>query len=202
MDRVEFFDQLAARWDEMADPLLALRVRRGLESLGVRPWERVVDVGCGTGVLARCLAPMLLEGAVYALDLAPSMLRVAKSRMDSPRVVVLCGDAHRLPLASGSVDRVFCLACWPHLDDRDAAAREFLRVLRPGGRLHIWHLEGRQTVNAIHQRAGSAVAHDLLEPGEALAEFLRARGFVVGGVEDGPEEYVVWAVAHGPGGRG
>lgn len=198
--RLPFFEALSERWDAIYDagrarPLLAA----GLARHGVGPAEHVVDLGCGTGVLLGVLGEHLgPQGRIEAVDLAPAMIARAQRKFPDPRIRFHVADVCALPLADGAVDRVLCFSAWPHFPDPDAAIAELARVLRPGGRLHIWHIDSRATINHIHQTADPAVAHDLLEPAADLAARLQAAGLTVTSQQDDDQAYEL--VAHTPAG--
>ena len=195
-DKVRFFSGLADRWDAQQDmDSLASDLSAGLAELGVGTAETVLDVGCGTGNLTRALLERLGRGGrVLALDLVPSMIAAAQRKNCDPRVGWTIADAQHLPLPKGSVDRVVCFSVWPHFDDDVACARELCRVLRVGGRLHVWHLTSRHRVNAIHSDADEAVCDDLLGPGDETAELLRGVGMAPVEVVDDDRRYLVTAV--------
>lgn len=102
----------------------------------VQPGERVLDVACGTGVLARaaaaCVGP---GGAVAGLDANPGMLAVA-ARLD-PAIDWQEGLAERLPYPDQTFDAVISQFGLMFFSDRAQALREMLRVLRPGGHLAV-----------------------------------------------------------------
>ena len=103
---------------------------------GIEPGARVLDVGCGTGVLAREAAARVgPSGRVTGLDLNEGMLAVA--RRLRPEIDWRQGDALDLPFADEAFDVVasqFALMFFP---DRARALREMWRVLAPGGRLAV-----------------------------------------------------------------
>ncbi len=144
------FGDIAARYD-LINTLMTFgrhhAWRRLLASLTVRPGDRVVDAGSGTGDLAFACEAAGAERAI-GLDFAASMLdhaRTKAARRGSRATSFALGDATRLPLADGSVD-VWCSAfVVRNIPDLDRALAEAHRVLRPGGRigvLEIPRLEG------------------------------------------------------------
>jgi ubiquinone/menaquinone biosynthesis C-methylase UbiE len=193
--RVAFFDGIAQKWDGWEDlGALARKLAAGLEELGLRADETVLDVGCGTGNLTRALLERLSSaGRVIAVDLSPRMIELAKRKVNDPRVTWHATDATRLPLGDGACDRILCCAVWPHFEDRLAVARELGRVLAPGGVLHVWHLLPRQRVNEIHAGAGEAVQGDVLQPAEQTAEVLAAAGLRVLVASEANDRYLVTA---------
>jgi len=106
---------------------------RVVELLSPAPGERVVDLGCGPGVLAVPLAHAVGEtGLVVAVDLAVRML--ALTRAAAPQASVARMDMERLGLADGFFDAAACGHALQFCPDLDLALSEARRVLRPGGR--------------------------------------------------------------------
>jgi ubiquinone/menaquinone biosynthesis C-methylase UbiE len=193
--KTAFFDGIADRWDGWEDlAAMNAKLAAGLEELGVGADETVLDVGCGTGNLTRALLGRLSPaGRVVAVDISPRMIAVARRKVSDPRVAWHAADAARLPLGDASCDRAICCAVWPHFDDRAAAAVELRRVLRPEGRLHVWHLVPRGRVNEIHASAGEAVRRDALAPADETARLLAGLGFAVTAAVDDGLRYLVTA---------
>jgi SAM-dependent methyltransferase len=97
----------------------------------------VVDVGCGTGTLAIALAA---DGAeVVGVDGDPEVLALARAKPGAGAVQWRKGLATALPLAGASADRVIMSLLLHHLghEAKRTALAEAVRVLRPGGRLHV-----------------------------------------------------------------
>jgi len=109
-------------------------------SAGPRPGDRVLDVACGTGIVARRAAERLGgEGRVAGLDINPRMLDVARSvaAADGLAIEWREGSALALPFADGSFDVVFCQQALQFFPDRAAALHEMHRVLAADGRLAL-----------------------------------------------------------------
>jgi len=100
------------------------------------PGARVLDVGCGTGIVARRAAPRVGPGGrVVGLDLNEGMLAVAAAASSTmrPPIEWRQGNATSLPFPDGDFDVVFCQQTLQFVPDRSAAVREMHRVLRPRG---------------------------------------------------------------------
>ncbi|MBO1752064.1 methyltransferase domain-containing protein [Actinotalea sp. BY-33] len=104
-------------------------------ALDLRPGLDVVDVGCGPGTDLRALADAVgPTGSVLGVDRDPTMLERAGAVAEGSVVEVRQGDAHDLPLADATVDRVRTDRVLQHVVDPRRAVDEVRRVLRPGGR--------------------------------------------------------------------
>lgn len=193
--RISYFDSMADTWDELiAVSELQPRLRDGLRRLGVGTGEHILDLGCGTGVLlGTILDHMGPEGRVDAVDFSPRMIARAKEKHRDGRITFHIARASAVPLPPGSVDRVICFSAWPHFTDQEAVIDEMHRLLRRGGRVHVWHVDSRDTINDIHRNAGEAVRRDMLEPASDLARRFSAADFELDEVVDSSDTYLVSA---------
>jgi ubiquinone/menaquinone biosynthesis C-methylase UbiE len=104
----------------------------------LRPGESVLDVGCGTGILARLAAERVGPGgSVFALDVNAGMLAVARSLPSATQIKWYETAAESVPLPDGSFDVILCGLSLQFFADRPAALREMHRLLKPGGRVCI-----------------------------------------------------------------
>jgi SAM-dependent methyltransferase len=134
--------------------------------------ERVLDVACGTGVVARTAARRAgPDGQVVGLDLNPGMLAVAAGLpVQGAAVGWVRGDAGRLPFAGGRFGVVCCQLGLQYVPDRPAALAELARVLAPGGRLAV------MVWGAIGHSPGFALLAEALDRhvGQAAGAIMRA----------------------------
>ena len=130
--------------------------------------ERVLDVACGTGVVARLAAERVgPNGAVAALDLNPAMLSVARSIPSSGAAIRWYETtAESIPLPDNRFDVVFCQLGLQFVADKLAAIREMRRVLVLGGRV----LVSTPPSNAFFGVLNQALARHV---GSEAAEFVR-----------------------------
>jgi len=132
--------------------------------------HRVLDVACGTGVLAREASKRVRpRGSVIGLDRNDGMLAVARRRSDG--IEWRPGRAEALPFPDGCFDAVISQFGLMFFEDRGAALSEMWRVLQPGGRLAVavWdtldHAPGYAAMTALLQRLfGEPVADALRAP--------------------------------------
>jgi len=135
-----YFRAQAGDWDR----LRALHVdeaeveRAMLEVIGERPFDRLLDLGTGTGRVLELLAPHIRRGV--GIDLSHEMLSVARAKLDAAgygHCQVRHGDLYALPFEAASFDVVTIHQVLHYLDDPARAIGEAARMLRPGGRLLI-----------------------------------------------------------------
>ena len=143
---------------------------RLIEAARVQPGQRVADVACGTGVLAREAARVVgPSGYVAGVDLDSGMLSVA-ARV-APAIDWRQASAESLPFADGSFDAVVSQFGLMFFPDRRAALLEMMRVLAPGGRMAVavWDTLANtpayaRLVDLLGRFAGDKAADALLEP--------------------------------------
>jgi len=131
------YDAVADRYEALDGrrvPALARWLRGRLEALRREaPGGRLLDLGAGTGLVARCAAGLF--DLRVGLDLSPRVLAAGRGAFD----LAVAGDVDDLPFADGTFDAITCFATLHHLYRFDTLAREVARVLRPGGVFYSDH---------------------------------------------------------------
>jgi ubiquinone/menaquinone biosynthesis C-methylase UbiE len=106
--------------------------------------ERILDVGCGPGVIAAEVARQFPGAGVVGLDRSDDRLNEARRNLEPfSNAAARPGDASRLPLEDASFGFVYSRFLLEYLPDKPQAVREMVRVLRPGGRLLLQDLDGQ-----------------------------------------------------------
>jgi ubiquinone/menaquinone biosynthesis C-methylase UbiE len=160
-----------------------------LDAAGPLAGERVLDVGTGTGIVARLAADRVgPTGRVAGLDASPAMLDVARDAANHEGCAISWyeGMAERLPFADASFDLLLCQFALMFFHDRPAALAEMRRVLRPGGRLTLSVFQGIERHpfyaaldRAIERQLGQSTIGTIFALGDAnaLSEALDQAGF-------------------------
>lgn len=130
--RVEY-DALAKSYERRWRRYLDISSAHTLAVLEPRDHERILDAGCGTGLLLRRIAARAPGAQLVGIDLSLAMLRQADRTVSD----LVLGDVGSLPFDDGSMDAVVLASVLQYLPDPDAALSEAARVLRPGGRVVI-----------------------------------------------------------------
>jgi demethylmenaquinone methyltransferase/2-methoxy-6-polyprenyl-1,4-benzoquinol methylase len=191
--RVDFFDQHAHRWDDntQSNANTLHRLANLQDRLGVRFGLRVLEVGCGTGLITTWLTDCVGDGQVTAIDFSPSMLEKARAKGIAAdfKQLDIC---HQAP-AITAFDLALCFQSFPHFRDRAAALKHMAQSLKPRGRLVVLHLVGSQQINAFHREVGGAVERDLLPEPHQWPALMSAAGLHIQSWEDRPELFLLEA---------
>ncbi len=142
----EVFKSVAGSYDLMND-LMSLGVHRlwkrhFVASSGIMPGHHVLDLAGGTGDIAALLCARVgPSGGVVLSDINEAMLEIGRQRLEDRGIVgnirYALANAEHLPFGDRSFDAVTIAFGLRNVTDKDAALREMLRVLKPGGQMHV-----------------------------------------------------------------
>jgi ubiquinone/menaquinone biosynthesis C-methylase UbiE len=142
---VGFYNRFSNKYDRRYAGYLNHTHQHLLNRIGDISDERILDVSCGTGILAEHFLNRY-EGLHLVLnDPADDMRAVAENRLKTnPAVEFSDKIAEELVIKPGSFDRVICLNSFHYYADQEKAVKNMVDALRPGGKLHIldWNREG------------------------------------------------------------
>lgn len=158
--QVGVWDGISQIYVDAIDRRFAPVVDAVIKRATLHPGEQVLDLGTGTGEAAIKAASLVgPSGRVVGVDISPEMLTQARQRVERlglGNVDFQEGRAEAIPSADGAFDAVLASLSLMYVIDRDAAARECARVLRPGGRFvaAIWAGPGECDIVLFQQTAG------------------------------------------------
>ena len=182
------WDLAASDYERLWQAQLDEAQKAMLARVALRPGERVLDVACGTGLVALAAARAVgAAGRVLGVDLSGAMVEAAARRAETGGIAqarFLRMDAEALELADASVDVALCALGLMYLPDPLRALRELHRVVRPGGRigLAVWGERGRCGWAPVFSIVDAEVKSDVcplffgLGAGDSLARACREAG--------------------------
>ena len=175
--RKAFFNERAENWLDMwykdqktgEYDRYEKKFQRLFSLVPIKDGDHVLDVGCGSGVLA----PYILEriwdnGVLYELDYAEKMIAVNKRLHNDKRIRFLVSDIVDVPLESNSCDLVMCFSCFPHFQEKEQAMRAMARVLKKGGWFAVAHFNSSEELNNHHRKDSGPVMNDKLPDEKAM----------------------------------
>ena len=116
---------------------------KAIRLMNLRPGERVLDLGCGSGWATRLLARLVGDGPegfgqVVGLDISDEMVRQAREQSkDFDNILYVWGSAQQIPWEENFFDKVLSVESFYYYPDQDRALMELFRVVAPRGRLFI-----------------------------------------------------------------
>lgn len=148
-----------------------------LEKMRLAPANNVLDVGCGTGWLARRLAKRVPEGRVVGMDISDEMIRHARrGSVDFDNLMFVTGEVAEIPWQPNFFSHAISVESSYYWPDPGAGIRDIFRVLTEGG--SAWMLINYYRDNPhCHQWGDLLAVRTHLLSAEEWAEFFRAAGF-------------------------
>ena len=181
-----YFDRLAPEWDTRME-IDEAKINFILDAAAVTANAVVLDVACGTGVLF----PYYLRrnvARVIGVDISAEMARIAATKVNDPRLEVICGDIQMVPV-QWRCDCVVIYNAFPHFEDPPQLIAGLTRWLKADGRLTVAHGMGLEALRRHHVKSAKRVSCEML-PANEMAEVL-APWFEVDTKISDQEKYIV-----------
>jgi ubiquinone/menaquinone biosynthesis C-methylase UbiE len=166
----------AGRAEEMAEEHAAIAAGM-LAQMEFAPNDKILDIGCGSGWLCRLLADRVPQGQVVGMDVADEMIRQARKRSaEDPRMMFIIAGVEDIPWDEGFFNKVISVESAYYWPDPAQGFREILRVMQPGGTVHILINLYKENVHSHQWLDKLAVATRLLS-GDEWCGLVEAAGF-------------------------
>ena len=192
MDKKEFFNQMAAGWDEkFYVPEMRERLPQLVSLFRLQKGAKILDVGAGTGgIVPYLLEAIGPEGSIWAIDFAEEMVKIGRKKfLEESRGIFEVASVEDLPYKDRFFDQVVCFGAFPHFEDKAKALEEMARVLKPRGTLVIAHALSSTALRNHHQNCAPVSKDFLPEEGE-MRSLLERAGFRVKRLIDQPKCYL------------
>lgn len=142
---VGYYDKLSGKYDRSYSAYLHHTHQRLLNSLDIMPGEKILDISCGTGILAEKLLEKYPDSTLVLNDPSAGMLAIAKNRLKKNAAVEFSdSNAEKIDFENGTFDRVICLNSFHYYTDQEKVVRNSYDSLKPPGKVNIldWNREG------------------------------------------------------------
>ena len=172
----DYFNALSTQWDSYVNHD-ARKIDTILSAMALSARGRIMDVGCGTGVLV----PFLQKynpALIVEMDISDGMLYQNRLRHGDEGIQYLCCDAADASLALKPFDAVICYSMFPHFLDKPAAISSLARRLKPEGKLMIAHSQSWQTINGLHTGLGEVVKGHRLPSQKDISAWMQEAGLL------------------------
>lgn len=195
--RKAFFNEHAEKWIDMwyKDETSGDHDKHGKDFerlfslLPLKAGDRVLDVGCGTGILV----PYVLDrigtaGMLFELDYAEKMIETNRKLHREPNISFLVAEAESAQLEDASCDVIICFSCFPHFHDKKKAMANLSRILKSEGIIAVSHFESSEGIKK-HHGSCHAVMHDHLPDKSDMYALFQKEGLKIDLFIDEPGFY-------------
>ncbi len=192
MDKKQFFNEMAANWDQrFYTPELKQYLPHLVALFQLTPSSKILDVGAGTGGIIPFLLQAIGEkGKIWAIDFAAEMIKVGKKKFqDESRVTFELAEVESLPYPHDFFDHIVCFGAFPHFEDKLKALKEMVRVLKEKGTLIIAHALSSAELKERHQGI-APVSKDFLPEAAEMSIFFEKAGLRLTRLLDRPKCYL------------
>ncbi|WP_424243974.1 demethylmenaquinone methyltransferase/2-methoxy-6-polyprenyl-1 [Elusimicrobium posterum] len=171
--QIAFFDACASDWDAKLRPGELDIVAQIIEKIGVKLGDKIIDIGCGTGILYPFVSKYQ-PAQILSIDLSSNMLKEFKQK--HPEAELMKADFEKINLDENSFDKIIAFNVFPHFQDRAAVFNNAYKFLKTGGTFTICHSMTREELALVHAKR-EAVKNDKLPSAEEMRRLYETAGF-------------------------
>ena len=192
MNQVEFFNNIAEKWDSKIK-VDDKKISKLLSQISIKEGSDILDIGTGTGVLIPFFKQLNKSGKITAVDISEGMLKMAKRKFGQLNNVEFKNlDVEKDPI-EGVYDSIILYSMFPHLKNKSRTIKKLVdNNLKNNGKLLIAHSESRDYLNNLHSSSDERVKEArLMEVNEQKEIFEKEKLKVIKAYEDDEIYYLV-----------
>lgn len=184
---IKFFNDLAPSWDN-SKKQTNQEIDQLLKRLPIKLNDKVLDVGCGTGIITNNLFN-ISNKPVLGIDISSKMIDIAKQKhKNNQNISFLCMNFTEFK--GSDYDFVVIFNAYPHFIDTNLLKQTLLSVLKPGGKFAILHDLSLEELTKIHEGISSSVSRNI-ERAKVEASFFEPEFRIIETKEDTHLYYIL-----------
>lgn len=189
MENREFFNNIAEKWDSICcHP--EEKIKYIFDKINLEKGNSVLDIGSGTGITIPYIEKEIgMEGKLTALDVSEKMIEISKKKHSYNNLNFSVEDFY-LYSCREKYDCIIAYSCYPHFTDSKAFFEKAYSLLKPGGKIVIAHVEGRDKINSRHNEIEHKIDSNNLDEVGITLSIMRKASFEIIYVEDSAEYYI------------
>lgn len=155
----KFFNRLAPTWDNTPSDISV--IENIISSLNINIGDKVLDVGCGTGIITPILSSKS-KNEVIGIDISNKMIKIAKSKYIDKNVLFYCTNYYKYN--TKNFDLIVCFNAYPHFIKQQLFVKKSFELLNDSGRIAIIFDNNTDTINSFHNNLDSKIARNISSP--------------------------------------
>ncbi|MGB4985541.1 MAG: class I SAM-dependent methyltransferase [Erysipelotrichaceae bacterium] len=190
-NQIVFFNSVADNWDVMCHHD-KLKIKKILDLSPISLGDRIMDIGCGTGVLTPYLVGIVGDGgSIVGIDVSNRMNEVAKRKYDYDNVSFHCEDIMDFNRDGQLYSGAICFSVFPHFEDKVHTIKQIVSNIEVGGYIIIAHSQSRDEINNMHKKCDDAVNKDELPPMDMISSWFYQNNCGVNFLLDNDELFMI-----------
>ncbi|KPU43382.1 demethylmenaquinone methyltransferase [Oxobacter pfennigii] len=185
----EYFNNLAHKWDEICYHD-SKKIEMLLDYVGINKGDKILDVGCGTGVLTLFLRKLTGDGgSITSVDISENMIEAAKKKFSYDNVEFVAQDIMEFK-PSEKYNAIILYSCFPHFQEKEQLIKRLYGYVDKGGSLSICHSQSRDDINRVHSK-NKMVEEDVLPEAHYTAYMMKKTGLAIKVCLENDNMYIV-----------
>lgn len=174
----KFFNDHAEKWYDMCYKDLKTglnkhqnKFERLFSLLQLKPGSKVLDVGCGSGILVPFIFKDIKNGILHELDSSEKMIEVNKKQNTQNNIKFIIADIEAASLENEYYDVIICFSCFPHFHNKQKTLNKIYNLLKENGIVVICNFKSTKELNKLHA-SHLAVKHDIMPNKKTMEKLL------------------------------
>ncbi len=168
-----FFNKLADNWDKNEKKQTHTNLQRIISLIKLKKYDRVVDIGCGTGICYPYLKKIFKN--YVGIDISDKMIKIAKKKF--PDAKFINANFYRYRFPENFYDLAIVFNSFPHFEKKEFFLKKIKRILKTAGKIVIAHSMKLEKINKIHTTIKDIKIQKHIISSKEILELFKITGF-------------------------